>query len=44
MNLDTTTRYLEYTSKRYFQDKKDKEKFQENYYNCNQQSYIIKNC
>ena len=38
------TRHLKYTSKECFQSKKDKEKFQENCYNCNQQSHIAKNC
>ena len=37
------TRCLKYTRKKCFQSKKDKEKFQENCYNCNQQSYIAKN-
>ena len=44
MNLDITTRHLKCTSKRHFQDWKDKERFQENCYNCNQQKYIAKNC
>ena len=44
MNLNVTTRYLKCTSKRCFQSKKDKEKFQENCYNCNQQNHIAKNC
>ena len=44
MNLDMTTRHLKYTSKRCFQDQKDKERFQENCYNYNQQRHIAKNC
>ena len=44
MNLNTITRQSECTSKKQFQSKKDKEKFQENCYNCNQQRHIAKNC
>ena len=44
INLDMITRHLKCTSKRYFQDWKDKERFQENCYNYNQQEYIAKNC
>ena len=44
MNLNIITRYLKYTSKRQFQSRKDKEKFQENCYNYNQQRHIARDC
>ena len=44
INLNIITRHLKYTSKKHFQSKRDKDKFQENCYNYNQQSYIVKNC
>ena len=44
INLDIITRFSEHISRRQFQSKKVKEKYQENCYNYNQQKYITKNC